>query len=352
MKLGGPREQAGGRHCRELEADVIDRGRVEQQERQARQGQTRLGLAAPPRLARDDHDRGHQRRAQDAGRSPGQDRIGRDGEHDQDRSRPPWQAAQQCGHDRAEHGDVPAADGHDVAQAGDAEVVTDLARDHVAQADGHCRGQTGLRLGQHAVDQVVGRASDAFEGGQRRTVRAKAIERARLVRVVDAAARQVVGEVAIRWRRFEAAVEGDHILRHNLWVARQPGVDGHGRLRWPELDDNPLEPAVRSPHGHDDARVLAAKDRAIRECRSRWGEQAAGRRTQQNDRCAGGRGAHQDAVIRQPARGQDECRPNGRGNQAQARVCARSCDEGAEDRPDRRPARAWHFRSGPAKDWP
>ena len=167
MQRCGPGEQTGSGDGRKLESDVVDGCGIEREQPKARDRQGGLGLAAASGLPGDDHRRGHQGRPKDAGCRSRQDRVCRDREDHQHRPRTARQSAKQSGNDRAEHCDVPAADGHDMAQPGRAEVVTDLACDYVAQADGHRRGQTRLWLGQHSVDQVIGGSSDAFESCQR-----------------------------------------------------------------------------------------------------------------------------------------------------------------------------------------
>ena len=165
-----PGQEAGSRHCRKLETNVVDSRGVEREQSKASDGEGGLRLAAASGFPCDNHRRGHQCRAKDARRRAGQDRVTGDRQDNKDRTRPARQSAQQRCNDRAKHRDVPAADGHDVAQPGCAEVVADLSRDHVAQSDRHGRGQTGLWLRQHAVDQVVGAASEALKGGKWRVV--------------------------------------------------------------------------------------------------------------------------------------------------------------------------------------
>ena len=115
-----------------------------------------------------------------------------------------------------------------------------------------------MRLGQHPVDQVIRGASYAFEDGERRVVGAQSIHRVRFVRVVDAAACEVVGEITVRRRLFQAAVEGDNVLGNHLWVARQPDVDRDRGLRRLEPDNSALLPAIRRPDRQHDPGVLAS----------------------------------------------------------------------------------------------
>ena len=73
-------------------------------------------------------------------------------------SRPPMTAADQA--------DVPAADGHDVAQAGRGEAVRDLTRDPVATAHEDARGQTRHRFRQHPGQRLVGRVPDPLRDAE------------------------------------------------------------------------------------------------------------------------------------------------------------------------------------------
>ena len=249
--------------------------------------------------------------------------------------------------DCAEHRDVPAADGDDMAQARCPEVVAHLARNNVAQADGHRCRKARLWFGQDAVDQVVSPAADAFECRQRRAVVAESLERTRLVRVVDAAARQVVGEISVSRRLLEPAVEGDHVLRHDLRVARQPDVDRCGGLWRPQIDHCPLQPAVRRPHGKHQTRVLVAEARVVRQRLCRRREQAAGRRTHEYHERAGSDCCERDSMpFWQPTRQEQARCARHRADHIQPYVTGARGNERPDDRADRGPAAAWHGRQG------
>ncbi len=76
---------------------------------------------------------------------------------------------QQAADDRTDEADVPAADGHHVAEAGDREAVCDLPRDPVATSDQDPRRETSHGFRQHPRQGTVRDASQSLRDAERVT---------------------------------------------------------------------------------------------------------------------------------------------------------------------------------------
>ena len=75
------------------------------------------------------------------------------------RGQPTQEGRDEAGHDR----DVPAADGHDVAQAGRRQVVGHVSGDPIPKADHDARREPGLGLGQDGRQGVAGSATERLD---------------------------------------------------------------------------------------------------------------------------------------------------------------------------------------------
>ena len=143
-----PRDQAGGRQRRQLEAGVADERRVGDEQEHRRPRECRRSSAGATGFARQQDDARHGASTHDRGRGASERDIGDDRDHRQDRSTPPTHPSGQGGDRRGHDRDVPARDRDDVADAGRREGGGQVAVDPVAKTDQDPGGQPGLRFGQ------------------------------------------------------------------------------------------------------------------------------------------------------------------------------------------------------------
>ena len=159
----GPRDQAGSRKGRQLEAGVADEPRICDQQQADGQAQGGGGLTGSAALAREEDDAGHEARAEHGRGGTREDDIGED-RHDRDDGPPPTSDAtghrrDGCRHDR----DVPAGDRDDVTHAGRREGRREVTIHEIAEADEDAGRQPCLRLGQDSGKGCPGPASKVLE---------------------------------------------------------------------------------------------------------------------------------------------------------------------------------------------
>ncbi len=117
-----------------------------------RQRESRCGVGTRPAEPRDEHRAGHERGSHDRWTGPGQHHVATDRRRSHDRGRPaptraPAKRADRGRHQRGDDGDVPAADGDDVGEAGGRECVVDLRSDRRAdpEQDSRTEGRLAAR---------------------------------------------------------------------------------------------------------------------------------------------------------------------------------------------------------------
>ena len=216
-----PRQQPGRGRDRQEEAGVEHGRRLGDQHGQGGQAQRCRRAAGAAELACGQHDAGHECGAHDARRGAGKHGVDGDGGdhgHGAPAPRPPMQ---ERGDEAGDDGDVPAADGHDVTQAGRRQVGGEVTIDAVPEAEHDAGRQSRFGLGEDRRQRVIGTTPDRLD---RVVARPDDGQAANLGRGGHPEPAQVGTEVVVR-RGLESAVEADRVTRCHHGVARQARVD-------------------------------------------------------------------------------------------------------------------------------
>ena len=153
----------GGGQRRQLEPSVADEGRIGDEQESRSPAERRRGSPGASGLAGEQRDPGHQRRADDGRRRPGERDVGDDRHDGHDRPASPPETTGQRRDRGSDDRDVPARDRDHVADAGGREGGGKIPVDPVAKADQDPGREACLRFREDAGQRLARAAAEHLE---------------------------------------------------------------------------------------------------------------------------------------------------------------------------------------------